>query len=655
MKKLFIILMFILAGSSISYSQYIQDSRIDSIVNLVSQQQITKYMRELTGDTLTTIGGLPRLIYSRFYLSPSKDLAAQYILEKFQSFGLSAYIQVTDSNCRNVIAVKQGTKYPNQKYIICGHYDNILWPVNPGPYDTVHGADDNSSGVCGVLEAARLLANMNFDYSIVFAAWDEEEIGLIGSEHYVDTAYIHGDSIKACLNMDMIAYDNSDQVIIMTNTNSLGYANLYKLFNRKINPTMYSMFEIGTSFGTDVTSFYNKGYKGISSIELNFTPYYHTINDKFSNENLPYCTKNVKTVIATLMSLALDKAVLFNHLPILSSYDTSSRTAEAIIEYNNRVPYSSNAPCLFYKSINGSYQYAYAYYRNGNTFKFSIPGYPGGTRIYYYFSIQDSSGTFSITYPPGGSGTNPPAELYSYEIFRNYSQCSNTLPKQIIDNQSVYDTISINTPGYIFNPKISLTLNHQNDGDVIIQLLKYGFGNLTLSSRNGQSGQNYINTIFDDSASVPITQGSPPFTGSFKPQSPLRTYNNSPINGNWVLRVTDLAAGNQGTIISWCVISQLRTVSVHDESTPMKYGLAQNFPNPFNSSTRINYSIPKNSNVELKIYDMLGREIRTLVSEHQTAGNYVVMFNAGELASGMYFYKLAAGDFTSIKKMVLVK
>jgi IS1 family transposase len=88
---------------------------------------------------------------------------------------------------------------------------------------------------------------------------------------------------------------------------------------------------------------------------------------------------------------------------------------------------------------------------------------------------------------------------------------------------------------------------------------------------------------------------------------------------------------------------------------PKEYRLEQNFPNPFNPSTLINYSIPKNSYVTLKIYDMLGREVANLVSEYKEAGDYSYNFNGKEYSSGIYFYKLTAGDFTSTKKMMLNK
>ncbi|HOJ18982.1 MAG TPA: T9SS type A sorting domain-containing protein [Ignavibacteriaceae bacterium] len=91
------------------------------------------------------------------------------------------------------------------------------------------------------------------------------------------------------------------------------------------------------------------------------------------------------------------------------------------------------------------------------------------------------------------------------------------------------------------------------------------------------------------------------------------------------------------------------------EFHPGNYFLSQNYPNPFNPSTLITYQLPKTSLVTLKVYDILGKEIITLVAEEQTEGSHSVNFNAQNLSTGVYFYQLKAGDFVSTKKLVLIK
>jgi hypothetical protein len=89
--------------------------------------------------------------------------------------------------------------------------------------------------------------------------------------------------------------------------------------------------------------------------------------------------------------------------------------------------------------------------------------------------------------------------------------------------------------------------------------------------------------------------------------------------------------------------------------TPTEFSLAQNYPNPFNPSTKIEFSVPFQTQVTLKIYDIHGSEVRTLVNEVKSAGNHQIQFNASDLASGIYFYKMNAGGFVSSKKLILIK
>lgn len=90
-------------------------------------------------------------------------------------------------------------------------------------------------------------------------------------------------------------------------------------------------------------------------------------------------------------------------------------------------------------------------------------------------------------------------------------------------------------------------------------------------------------------------------------------------------------------------------------NNPDEYLLKQNYPNPFNPSTTISYSLPQNGNVEIKLYDVLGNEIATVLNSVKEAGNYDVKFDASSLASGMYIYTIRVNDYTATKKMLLVK
>lgn len=137
------------------------------------------------------------------------------------------------------------------------------------------------------------------------------------------------------------------------------------------------------------------------------------------------------------------------------------------------------------------------------------------------------------------------------------------------------------------------------------------------------------------------------------------------------VRVTILRISNQITtttsnelnyeadgVIDLIVDEESRPVNnpkIDDYLIPQNFELTQNYPNPFNPSTTIEYSIPKDASVSLKIYDVLGKEVATLVNDQKAAGTYILNWNASNFSSGIYFYRLTAGEFTETKKMFLVK
>jgi hypothetical protein len=88
---------------------------------------------------------------------------------------------------------------------------------------------------------------------------------------------------------------------------------------------------------------------------------------------------------------------------------------------------------------------------------------------------------------------------------------------------------------------------------------------------------------------------------------------------------------------------------------PLNFRLSANYPNPFNPETRISYSVPRAGSVSLAIYDVLGREVARLVNENKQPGDYSVSWNANGVPSGVYFYRLVAGEYVATKKMVLMR
>jgi len=124
--------------------------------------------------------------------------------------------------------------------------------------------------------------------------------------------------------------------------------------------------------------------------------------------------------------------------------------------------------------------------------------------------------------------------------------------------------------------------------------------------------------------------------------------------------MTGYACGYYGTIFKTKKGGEPFGIKPISSLIPKSFSISQNFPNPFNPTTNIKFDVTSNvksetSNVKLIIFDILGREVATLVNEKLSPGTYEVEFNGSNFASGVYFYKLTAGDYTETKKLVILK
>jgi len=506
MKTITTVIIVLFVFSINIYSQVGYSPRIDSISNLVTLQTLSKLNRELCGDTSTIIGGVPYTILSRHSNSIHNPKAAQFIYERFQSYGLTARYMNYRTNGQNVIATKIGTKYPNQYYIICGHYDNM--PSG----SLAPGADDNASGTCAVMEAARLLAPFSFDYTLVFVAFDEEEQGLIGSRAYADSSYNRGDSIKGVLNFDMIAWDGNNDYKMNMYSNSASY-NFSMLAHYSFNvyqPVMQITFSVGNMSSSDHYYFWQRGYNAFCGIELmsDFHPYYHTVNDNFANVKMPYFLKFTQASLAALMTFGWNYTMSFIHTPITGTSDTGPRTASVVITSPYKLKKITYGPRLYYRVNGGSFNILNYNYSNLDTFRFTIPGQSQGANVQYYFAAQDSLGNFVGTYPLGGRGLNPPGTV-SPSTLLQYTVLTG-IPS---NNEPAEFSLSQNYPNP-FNPMTSIEFNLPKSANVKIMVndllgrevveltnLNYSAGKHTVSfdGKNFPSGI-YFYTMYLDGA-----------------------------------------------------------------------------------------------------------------------------------------------------------
>ena len=216
------------------------------------------------------------------------------------------------------------------------------------------------------------------------------------------------------------------------------------------------------------------------------------------------------------------------------------------------------------------------------------------------------------------------------------------------------------------NPNINdinlfVGINHTFDSDIEMVLIAPN-GDSVLVCRDYSSDENNDNivTIFDDNAdSSLISSRFIDISTRIKPQNNMNpVFNGDNPNGIWRLRIRDDASSDTGRVYAWGIqINNSPLVGVQNVSSeiPVQYELSQNYPNPFNPVTNIRFSIPKEGFVTLKVFDITGKEVRTLVNEDLRAGKYNIDFSGTDLASGVYFYRINTSGFSDVKKMILVK
>ncbi len=209
-----------------------------------------------------------------------------------------------------------------------------------------------------------------------------------------------------------------------------------------------------------------------------------------------------------------------------------------------------------------------------------------------------------------------------------------------------YATVKYNSSGV--QQWVQRYTSSGNDHDEAFAVAVDGAGNVYVTGQAAISTSDYL-TIKYNSAGV---------------QEWSAIYNNGSTDGavdieldaNNNLYVSGFSIGS-GTSYDYLTIkySQLVGIEPHTNEIPNEFSLHQNYPNPFNPVTKIRFSIPKNSTVKLAVYDALGKEIETLVNAELRAGTYNADWNASNYSSGIYFYKITAGEFSETKKMILIK
>lgn len=281
------------------------DPIIEQMINQVSSTTVHDYNGGLSGEWPVTIGGELYDINTRHTNQAVPiEKATQFVYEHFDALGLPVQYDYYNPPYygikRNVVAEQAGLSQPDRIFIIVAHLDDMpSGAVAPG-------ADDNASGSTGVLIAADILSQYDFDCTLRYLLVTGEEQGLYGSYYYAQDVYNAGDDIEGVLNLDMIAYDSDASPIIElhtrpSNAGDLAIANLFADVVSAYALDLTPQIVQDGNGQSDHASFWDFGYSAILGIEdfQDFTPYYHTTNDKLNTLNIPYFTEFVKASIGT--------------------------------------------------------------------------------------------------------------------------------------------------------------------------------------------------------------------------------------------------------------------------------------------------------------------------------------------------------------------
>lgn len=224
------------------------------------------------------------------------------------------------------------------------------------------------------------------------------------------------------------------------------------------------------------------------------------------------------------------------------------------------------------------------------------------------------------------------------------------------------DSLYVPVSQIVNDINIFIAINHSYDPDLEITLFSPAGDSVNLcfdhylnTSRTGD-----IITIFDSNADSLLQNGV--YTAYSPAIRPDNNANNAffseSTQGYWRLKINDDASGDTGRVYAWGIQFNNNTLVGAEQVSnivPEKYELSQNYPNPFNPVTNIKFQVPQSGAVKLIVFDILGKEVATLVNEVKQAGVYTVDFNGANLSSGAYFYRLETQSFTDTKKMLLVK
>lgn len=292
---------------ALAFGASAQHPVIQQLMDEVSIDHMLTDLRSLSGEDSVEVDGAQVLIRSRFRTNPGNALAATWLQQRLAAMGYTPVLQTFGNYGGNVLAELPGQVHPQERVIICGHFDAMPAVVADAP-----AADDDGSGTVAVLEAARLMASLSFERTIVFALWDEEEQGLVGSDRYATIASSNDEVIAGVVNLDAIAYDGDGDRLMRLHVRPIANSQAIRDTVLAVNEAYgidlpIHLVQPGMTY-SDHASFWSEGFGAvliIEDFEGDGNPHYHTPDDRVEHLDLAYWHDLARLGIATTAALAV--------------------------------------------------------------------------------------------------------------------------------------------------------------------------------------------------------------------------------------------------------------------------------------------------------------------------------------------------------------
>ncbi|MFN8588989.1 MAG: M20/M25/M40 family metallo-hydrolase [Candidatus Eisenbacteria bacterium] len=661
---------------------------IQALVNQVDGTRFMDWIRDMANGRSTLVGGVPVTFTTRSTPTTLCDQAEQWAFERLQALGYTdvQYDPYTFSStsARNVVATLPGVTAPNKIVVLGAHLDS----TSPNSTTLAPGANDNASGVAGLLEIARILRTQSFDYTIKFVVFTGEEQGLYGSEHYAAAAAARGDSIVGAVIFDMIGWHNVQNKIDVE-----GETAYLPLMNVMIDAcARYTSITTNTvigSWGSDHVPFQNHGYSAFLAIENEYPSYpcYHKTCDSVAWNQPVFGSEVIKAGLATVAQVARIRDFYIVHTPLANTENTLT-PYEVIADIGQLSPLVADSTRLWWNTGGPWSSVPLAATGTPGRWHAYIPAQPRAT-VQYWIGAKDDAGRHAFHPAAAPAAVNTfvvaPRETLLAEGFESgapgWAHGGTNDDWQVStpyglteDPAAAYEGTKF--AGTDISGLGSVLGRYENSSDTWFESpavdcsLATGtrllFARKLAVERSNSLAWDYARVWVNNTKIWESASGTNTLDAAWTPQefdiSAIADGQKS-VKIRWTLH-SDGSVNYGGWNLDAVRITALKpapaATGVDDAPGAAAFALHAAVPNPMFASATLRFDLARESRAELALYDLGGRRVRTLASGMLAAGRHAFTWDGRDdegraLAAGVYFVRLGVGAQHATRRLTLLR